>query len=273
MKIIKLLFILFLIFTISSCTFQKLYYYPNVKSTLISLDGFAVEDFFIPSKNGKKINCVFIKPQVKPIATILFLHGNSGNIEDWSQGYKIMVKKGFQIMTFDYQGFGKSEGAPSHQNLLDDAQSVLDYTKKREEVKNTKFVVLGCSIGGHLAVKLTNENQDKIDLMVIEGAFTTHKQVAGVNAPFLLRFASHFLVKSSYKATKNIGNIKIPKLIIHSTEDKTCPYWMGAKLFEKATEPKTFWEIKGRHVHGVIDYPEEYPNKIIELLKGITPKN
>ncbi|MBI5217641.1 MAG: alpha/beta fold hydrolase [Bacteroidia bacterium] len=250
----------------NSCTFQKLFYHPDIKNNENRIKDYSSEEVNIPSKNGKKINGLFIKPNVSPLATILFLHGNAGNIGSWKKTIEALAKNSFQTFIFDYQGFGKSEGVVKHKNLLSDAEAALIYLKGREDVKNTKLIVMGMSIGGHLACALTNKHQDNIHAMVIEGAFTTHNEIATYSMPWFIKPIAKLAVISKYKAKKNIKGIKIHKLIVHSTEDEIIPFKMGKKLFENAVEPKQFWEIKGKHIHGILDYQEEYMKRLKELI-------
>lgn len=266
MKVIFIFFSFILPLVFQSCTYQKLFYHPETKKNDISIQNFKTEEINISSANGKKINCLFVKPATTAIATILFLHGNAGNIANWRKSLEILAKNGFQVFIIDYQGFGKSEGKPKHKNLFKDSEAALHYLKNREDVKQTKLIVLGMSIGGHLAVSLTNKYQDKIDALVIEGAFTSHNEIATNMMPWFIKPVAKITVRSMYKAKKNIKNIKIPKLIIHSTDDEIIPFAMGKKLFNNATEPKKFWEIKGKHIYGIIKYENEYIIKLKEII-------
>ena len=128
-------------------------------------------------------------------------------------------------------------------------------------------IILGRSIGGHLAVKIAHDHQNEIKALVTEGAFTNHHDIAVAVTPFWLSPFASLLVKSKYNAKKLIQEITIPKLIIHSVEDEVVPYWMGVELYKKAAEPKTFWKIKGPHIGGVELYEKEYMKRLKDLCK------
>ena len=263
-KQISIFFLLLSFFT--SCTFQKLFYHPDTKNTTLAVSDINYEEVWLNSQNKVKINGLFIKSKNEPLATILFLHGNAGNLAGWKTSLETLVKNNFNVFILDYQGFGKSEGKPGHKNLFQDSEAALLYLKQKEETSKTKIIVFGTSIGGHLAVSLTDKHPDKIDALVIEGAFTTHNEIATAMMPLFFKPFVKVLVRSKYKAKKHIKNVKIPKMIVHSTEDAVIPFRMGKKLFELAPEPKTFWEIKGKHIHGLKLYPDEYAKKLKELL-------
>ena len=63
------------------------------------------------SKNGKQLEGWFFKPTIQNAkGTVLHLHGNSRNISYQFHKAIIWVDQGYQLLTFDYQGYGKSEG-------------------------------------------------------------------------------------------------------------------------------------------------------------------
>ncbi len=261
------LIIIFIVLFFSSCTFEKMFYYPNkVLSHQNKADSLGFELVNFPSKNGKVIYGYFAIPKAPILGAILLLHGNAGNISDNINSIETLQNAGFEVLAIDYQGFGISQGEVSHQNLVDDAESALTYLEEKINKKNIPIIVLGRSIGGHLAVKIAYAHQSEIKAMVVEGAFTSHHDIAVAASPFWLQPFATLLVKSDYKASKLIKEVKIPKLIIHSTEDEVIPYWMGVELYNKAPEPKEFWEIKGCHICGMWLYSDEYIKRLKKLV-------
>jgi len=262
--------LLFVIVTIlfSQCTFEKLFYYPNKKLSNQNIaDSLKFQLVEIKSKNENKIYGYLANPSDTTIGAILLLHGNAGNISDEINYIETLKEAGFVVFAIDYQGFGLSSGEVSHQNLVDDANSALKYLGTITNSRKLPIIVLGMSIGGHLAVKIASDNQQEIKALVIEGAFTNHHAIATAISPFFMQPFAFALVKSKYKASDLIKDFKIPKLIIHSSDDETIPFWMGVELYKKAEEPKEFWQIKGCHICGLHLYKDEYLKKLKELTK------
>ncbi len=252
---------------LNSCSFERMFYYPDrVLSDQDRADSLGFQKINFPSRNGNMLNGYWVEAKDSVFGSILFLHGNAGDINDRIESLEILRRGGFNILIFDYQGFGKSQGEVSHQNLVDDAESALLYLENLNKEKKLPLIILGRSIGGHLAVKITHDHQEEVNAMVIEGAFTNHHQIAVQISPFFIQPFAELLVVSKYKASELIKDIKIPKLIIHSTQDETIPYWMGVELYKKAIEPKVFWQIKGCHICGLNIYREEYTSRIKRLL-------
>ncbi|MBA2611217.1 MAG: alpha/beta fold hydrolase [Bacteroidetes bacterium] len=234
----------------------------NGRDTLV-LD-YTIESILFKSNNGDTINGWFLKPiNAKANITILHLHGNSGSM---ISQYKLMtpfLKKGFQVLMFDYSGFGFSQGKATRKNALNNALSALDYLKTRSDVNDTKLIIYGQSFGGHLSPVVAQLRQNDIDALVVEGAFSSCKDIAASRVPVIGRI----FVKQGYSAMRFIKKYTKPVLVIHSTEDKVIPFKMGQKLFKAANMPKEFYEVKHGHILGPFFYAEEISEKMKAMLK------
>lgn len=225
---------------------------------------YTIESVVFLSSNGDSLNGWFMKPNDKPAGiTILHLHGNAGSLFTQYKAISPLIKYGFQIFLFDYSGFGFSSGKATRKNSLTDAISALEYVKTRKDVENTKLIIYGQSFGGHLGGVVAGQKQNDIDGLVLEGAFSSPKDIAASKVPIIGRL----LVKQLYSANKSIKLFHKPVLIIHSIEDEAVPFYMGQKLFKCANSPKEFYEIKKCHICGPTYYAEEISNKIKTMLK------
>ena len=231
---------------------------------------FNIESVTFKSKSGNTINGWWLRPnQNKKNITLLHYHGNAANLL-WQVGaISPLVKKGFSVFMFDYSGFGFSGGKATRKNVLIDGLSALDYVKTFDEVKQGKLVIYGQSLGGNLAATVAAQRQNEIDGLVIEGAFSSNKDIAAnmVKHAVGLGFIGRIFVKEGYSSKRNIKKVHKPALIIHSTDDKTIPFKMGKKIFENANSPKEFYEIKFCHICGPLNYAEEIAQKITKMVK------
>lgn len=234
----------------------------NNKDT-INID-YTIESVVFKSSSGNNLNGWLLKPKnINATITLLHFHGNAGFLLSQYQAMTPFLKYGFQAFVFDYSGFGFSEGKATRQNVLIDANSALTYVKSRPDTKDTKLVIYGHSLGGHLSAVVAEQRQADIDGLVIEGAFSSHKDIAAKTAGVFGRI----LVSEKYSACKSIQQYKKPVLVIHSTEDETIPFEMGQKIFSNANEPKEFYEIKKCHMCGPNFYADSISLKIINMLK------
>lgn len=234
----------------------------NAKDT-INLD-YTVESVIFKSQSGNNLNGWMIKPKnISSPITLLNFHGNSGFLLSNFLTITPLIKYGFQIFIFDYSGYGFSEGKANRDNVLLDGNSALTYVKSREDVKNTKLVIYGQSLGGNLSAVVAQQRQSEIDGLVVEGGFSSHKDIAARKAGIVGRI----FVSEKYSSYKSIQEYHKPVLIIHSNVDRTIPFKLGKKIFAHANEPKEFYEIKECHICGPNYYAESISKKIIDMLK------
>ena len=289
------LFTILIILLFNSCSFNKLFLQPTKipattkKATLKAekdtltvyfsgethqpsfikngtdtvVQNFTIESVLFNNADGKKLNGWLLKPKnISATITLLHLHGNGGCLLSQYQAIAPLVEKGFQVFMFDYSGFGFSEGKPTRVHVLADALTALDYIKTRQDVNNTKLVIYGQSLGGHLSAVVAAKRENDISGLVIEGAFSSHKDIGGHMVPFF----GKLFVKQGYSAIKSIKNFHKPLLVIHSTEDQTIPFYMGKKIFDNANQPKEFYEVKKCHICAPIFFTEEIADKIKKML-------
>jgi alpha-beta hydrolase superfamily lysophospholipase len=172
-----------------------------------------------------------------------------------------LLAHGFQVFTFDYSGYGYSEGKSTRKDVLKDAYSALDFVIASYKQKDMQLAIYGHSYGGYLASVVGSNRQKDIDALVLEGAFSAHKEEANYKVPIL-----GYLVKNEEIAAEEIQKNNKPLLIIHSSEDKKVPMKFGKKIYKKANQPKEFFEIEKGHILGLQYYTDEIADKIKLML-------
>lgn len=234
----------------------------NKENDTIDL-GYTIESVIFESANGNMLNGWFLKPknEVAKI-TLLHFHGSEGSLLQQYQAIAPLVKYGFQIFVFDYSGFGFSEGKATRKNVLIDALSALDYLKTRKDIKDTNLIIYGQSLGGNLSAVVARQREKDIDALVIEGGFSSHKDIAESEGGFF----GKLIVKEMYSGKASIKDYHKPLLVIHSSEDKEVPFALGKELFENANQPKEFYEIKNCHICGAQFYADIISQKIKDLI-------
>lgn len=220
---------------------------------------FWVASTFFESSTGNTIHTWLLQHKSIPAhTTLLYMHGNSGNL---ATNYALMtplLQYGYQIYMIDYSGFGYSQGEATRQHVLDDGLSFVDFVCKQETVKNTKIVVYGQSFGGHASTVVAYMKQEKIDGLVVEAAFSSHHDaMTGI-----LGWLGRMVTPELYSAKDSIGLITKPIVIIHSKDDEVVPFYMGKLLYDRAHAPKKFLEIGGCHVCG----PQLYDSIIAKTI-------
>ncbi len=205
------------------------------------------DDIYIEVGNGEKINGWFISApessrENDTVKTVLFCHGNAGNISHRTFTLQFLHGLGVEVFIFDYRGYGQSGGTPSEQNLYEDTRAAYDWLLNEKGVAPENLYVLGRSLGGAPAIELVS--QVPCGGVIVESSFSSAADIGNNMFPWLpAKLISRFKLDSVGK----IGQLTCPVLVTHSPDDRLIPYEMGRALFEAAREPKTFIDLMGDH--------------------------
>jgi fermentation-respiration switch protein FrsA (DUF1100 family) len=162
----------------------------------------------------------------KPIASVLYCHGNSGNITSSAPNIHKLTEVGINFFTFDYRGFGKSEGRPTVRGLLRDARAAAEeHDRIRPEALPS--ILYGHSLGGAVAIQLTRLHE--FGGIILQSTFTNLKEMAQVKFPGT---PVHMVAGGELDSLSTIKDVELPLLLVHGTDDPTVPSWMGEQLFE-----------------------------------------
>ncbi|MEN4758997.1 alpha/beta fold hydrolase [Chryseobacterium sp. C39-AII1] len=241
------------------------FYQP--KKELKPIENLTYENMSLPMDKDT-ITAIFVRPSAKkPKATILFFHGAGGNVSSYTFMIKPLVDDGFQIVMVDFRGYGKSTGVPTHLNVAEDGQKFFDIITKREDVKNTKILLYGASLGSQIATHLARANKDKISGLIIDGGMSSFADIASAFTPQFKDMIDKVL-GNVYSAKEDIKFTQgLPKLFIYSKNDKTVPYSQGELIFANASEPKQFLEFSEDHLLAVKEKPADVVKAVESLLK------
>ncbi len=256
---------IYLVLLLAMMLFQsKMIYFPsNYIHSTPSDAGMNFEDVYFQTSDSVKLHGWFI-PAGDARATVLFFHGNAGNISDRLESVRIFHELGLNTFIFDYRGYGKSGGQTTEKGTYLDSEAALDYLLTREDVIGRKIILFGRSLGGSIAAWLARERSP--DAVILESAFTSMNDVAAKHYPFVpVRLLSRF----DYNTRDYIREVKCPALVIHSRGDELIPFEHGEKLFETAREPKEFLEMTGSHNDGFFLTGQKYVSGLDSFISSI----
>ena len=240
---------------------RKQIYFPTgeIESTPESIS-LSFEDIYFSASDGVKLNGWFI-PAINSDTTLIFFHGNGGNISHRLGSISTFNRLGLNVFIFDYRGYGRSSGHPSEKGTYIDARAAYDYLMHREDINADKILLYGESLGGAIAYELAAAV--RVNAIITLGTFSSIMDMGKAIYPFL---PVRFIVRTRYDTVSKVENIKIPKLIIHSVDDEIVPFEQGQKLFSRACEPKEFYEMQGGHVDAIFTYENEFCERLTNFL-------
>ncbi len=240
---------------------RTLFYPYKVIECLPSEFGFSFEEAVFKSVDNKDIHGWFI-PYEGATKTILFSHGNAGNISHRLEKIKILHEFGCNVFIFDYRGYGKSRGSPSENGLYKDAQAAYNYLLAKG-IAPENIIGYGESIGGAVIIDLAEKN--KFMALVLEGTFSNAKDMAKLVYPFI----PHWIFSSRFDSLSKIRGINAPKFFIHSINDEIVPYDLSKKLYENAPGPKEFLQVRGGHNSCFFESESLIKEKAGAFIKGL----
>lgn len=212
--------------------------------------GLPFEDLRLRSKDGETI-AAWLIPAGSPIATVLFLHGNAGNISHRMLDLAGLSRAGFAVLILDYRGYGESSGSPSEKGIYIDGEAGWDELAVRRGIPPGRIVIYGESIGSaaalHLASDLARRRASIAPAaIVLEGAFTSGLDMGRRVFPFL---PLRWIVRTRLDNLGAIRDVTAPTIFLHGTDDEIVPLEMGRRLFEASPARfKVFHEVRGaRH--------------------------
>ena len=196
-------------------------------------------------------------PHDRPLATMLYLHGNGGNISVEVKAHRF-YELGFSVLLIDYRGYGRSQGNfPSETTVYQDAQTALDHLVKERQISPKKIVVYGHSLGGAIAVNLASQNS-QIAGLIVSSSFTSMQQMAARDWKFRL-FPIELILNQKFDSVEKVRSLKMPTLFIHGMNDALIPVAIGQALYNAAPQPKQLLLIANaghNHREAEFDKPE-----------------
>jgi pimeloyl-ACP methyl ester carboxylesterase len=195
------------------------------------------EDVWFNSADGTRLNGWFFASQTKPeLATVIFFHGNGGNISNVSWLAQRFASHGFTVLIFDYRGYGASDGVAANESeLYADGDAAVAFVMNEKGVRSERIVLYGHSLGTAVAADVASRRA--FGAVVLESGFSSASSVATRALPWLPRFL-HFLRKNRFESAHKLNSVKCPILIAHGDPDRTIPTSEAQLLYAAANEPK-----------------------------------
>ncbi len=267
-SILSLLFLFFLLYLgMAAFIFfnqSRYVYYPELDIIAnpghIGLD---FDDVSFTASDGVSLSGWFI-PAGKSRATILFCHGNGGNISHRLESIEIFNRLGYSVFIFDYRGYGRSEGVPGEEGTYLDAEAAWNFLVDTKQTAPGNIILFGRSLGGVIAARLGGAHQAKA--CILESTFTSIPDMAAALYGFL---PIKLLCRFSYDALAAVPRITCPLLVIHSPDDEIVPISHGRKLFQAAAEPKMFLEMRGGHNTGFLQSGSLYEEGLEQFFDSL----
>lgn len=218
--------------------------------TFVTEDNVSLHGWYIPRENAK--------------ATLLFFHGNAGNISHRLESIDIFHRLELNVFIFDYRGYGQSQGKITEKGTYRDAEAAWNYLTRSRGIKDKEIIIFGRSLGASIASWLAEKHTPAG--LIVESGFTSVASIGQRLYPFL---PVRWLTRFKYNTKKHIADVFCPVLVAHSRNDEIIPYDEGREIFDAARKPKQFLEMSGGHNDGFIVSGTSYVNGLNEFINQV----
>lgn len=190
------------------------------------------KEFYIDHSDGTTINAQLIESKFDTKGVIYFLHGNRGNISSQKIDLPHYLDRGYDVFMIDYQGYGKSEGEPTKENLQKDV--ILGYDYLKELYVEDSITILGHSMGSYPATFCAKERNPK--QLILMAPIYSVEEIITYKFPFIL---IPFDFRNNLDNSKQIDSINCETHIFLSKWDHTIPFKSAIKFKNHLKEPST----------------------------------
>jgi fermentation-respiration switch protein FrsA (DUF1100 family) len=224
---------LYAVVALSAFLFQRrLTYFPDPQRTSpASFNLVGVEERIIATPDGEQLVSWFA-PAAAGRPTVLYFHGNAGNLANRSERVRRFLTRGWGVMFLSYRGYSGSTGTPSEGANVADAKLAYD-TLRAAGVDPDDIIIYGESLGSGVAVQVAAEKQ--VGGLVLDAPYTSIVDVAEVSYPYL---PVRPFIFDRYETMQYLPKVTAPLLVMHGEDDRVIPVEMGKAVYAAANAPK-----------------------------------
>ncbi|MBS0242166.1 MAG: alpha/beta hydrolase [Proteobacteria bacterium] len=242
---------------------RHLMYVPDATRVAPDKIGLKAHERILSTPDGARL-VTWSAPAREGFPTILYFHGNAGNLASRALLFSRYQAAGFGLLMMSWRGYSGSTGRPSEANNVADARLAYDVLRG-DGIAADRIVLYGESLGTGVAVQIAAEKP--VAAVILDAPYTSIVDVALLSYPYL---PVRPLLLDRYETMSHIGRVRAPLLVIHGEKDRIIPVSMGKTVFAAANEPKKLILFpEGNHVdldeHGAIEQVTDWLRSTIRL--------
>jgi pimeloyl-ACP methyl ester carboxylesterase len=235
-------FLIVMLCLLTGCGLEnRLIFHPTTEIARTPRDvGLEYQDLYFTTADNVRLNGWFI-PHPQASATMIWFHGNAGNIGDRVDNIKLLHDKTrISIFIFDYRGYGRSPGSSSETTTYLDGEAAMKFVRRQLKVESKNLVIFGRSLGAAVAAEMASRHDSRA--VILESPFASIGEMVKVMLPAL---PIGPLLSAKFDVIDKVGKITAPLLVLHGDQDEIIPFEQGQRVFAAARHPKQFYPIKG----------------------------
>lgn len=233
------------------------------------------EDVWFTGASGERLHGWYVRAQnvdAGRAQTVIYFHGNGGNINTVGWLADRLSERGFNVLLFDYRGYGRSEGTVSdEQGIYADADAAYDYVVKERGTRPEHVVLYGQSLGTTAAVDLASRRP--CSAVILESGLSSASDMAALVLSWVPTWI-HRYARNHFESAKKLERVSVPVFVAHGASDRTIPVEQGYKLYAAAREPKRLVIIpEAGHNDLIATGGKAYLDALADFIRATTEAN
>lgn len=200
--------------------------------------------------------------------TVLYFGGNLTHVDENAPILaKLSATCPANFTTFDYRGYGRTNGQPDALLLKEDALRIYDFVRAST---SGKLLVYGYSLGGFMASHIAANRS--IDGLVLEGSATTPAQVVDAQIPWYFKPFVNVTISDNLKTIDNLAATSQYKgkiLVITGGKDTTMPAYLGQQLYDNSPSQEKQYVFVENGTHSNLTNDARVKAQYCELLNKL----
>ncbi len=225
------------LFSSEGCSVQnRLLYYPSLhRPSDAQLAPYSLRQWH--SASGEFRGYRSLNQILTSKGTVVIVHGNAGIAADRSYYMSALESKGFQVLLYEYPGYGGREGSLGEDSLVADLNRTL--TEVFDQYGDPIFLVgesLGCGVVG----SLMKEPPIAVAGVLLITPWDSLESLAREMFPHWLVW---LFLRDKFDTINNIKNYKGPVAIVGAENDQVIPIHHAQKLHQSLRDRSRMWVI------------------------------
>jgi hypothetical protein len=202
---------------------------PGAKDvTLKTSDGLELGAWHVPAGDGGRD------------VTVLIANGNAGNRASRAPMAAELAAAGFDVLLFDYRGYGGNPGSPNSDGLVRDARAALTYLVNEADVPADRIIYFGESLGAGVVTALAHTEPPAG--LLLRSPFESLTAVGRHHYPFVPVGA---LLRDEYPVASLVAGIDVPTTVVFGSDDTIIPPDQSRAVAQVAAGDVDVVEIDG----------------------------
>lgn len=191
-------------------------------------------------------------PQHNNKKVYLICPGNAGDIPRRISFVRRLLATGASVVTYEPRGYGKSQGKPSTQHIMQDGEAAFAWVIDSLGYAPSDVIVYGVSLGCTVAVHLADTRS--FDRLVLQSGFASLPAIAHEKVPFLRIYPSWLFPRDpSLDNAQILKRIHKPLLIMHGGRDNIIDPWHSRYMYACSASRNKRFQLIAHSDHVSVD--------------------